>query len=180
MLFRSVELLAIDPKRFIGHDFHQVLPRQHALVVQSFVQELRDTGKAVVERHLRMTIRRDEVLSLQVNVARMVDERGQAAGFVIVFDNLTGLEQAQRLAAWQEVARRIAHEIKNPLTPIQLSAQRLRKRYLPVLTSGQEVFEQCTGTIISQVEEIRKMASEFSEFARMPKLKKAAGDLIDL
>lgn len=176
----AVELLAIDPKRFIGHDFHQVLPRQHALVVQSFVQELRDTGKAVVERHLRMTIRRDEVLSLQVNVASMVDERGQAAGFVIVFDNLTGLEQAQRLAAWQEVARRIAHEIKNPLTPIQLSAQRLRKRYLPVLTSGQEVFEQCTGTIISQVEEIRKMASEFSEFARMPKLKKAAGDLIGL
>ena len=74
------------------------------------------------------------VLSLQVNVARMVDERGQVAGFVIVFDNLTGLEQAQRLAAWQKVARRIAHEIKNPLTPIQLSAQRLRKRYLPVLT----------------------------------------------
>ncbi len=77
-----------------------------------------------------MTIRRGETLSLQVNVTRMVDERGRSIGFVILFDNLTNLEKAQRLAAWQEVARRIAHEIKNPLTPIQLSAQRLRKRFL--------------------------------------------------
>ncbi len=176
----AVELLAIDPTQFVGHRFHQVLPRQHALVVESFIQELMSSGKAVVERHLRMTIRRGEVLSLQVNVARMVDEQAQPVGFVIVFDNLTNLEQAQRLAAWQEVARRIAHEIKNPLTPIQLSAQRLRKRYMPGLSGDQEVFDQCTDTIIRQVDEIRRMVSEFSEFARMPKLKKSPADLTTL
>ncbi len=176
----AVDLLAIDPEQFVDHNFHQVLPRQHALVVESFVQELMETGRAVVERHLRMTIRRGEVLSLQVNVARMVDEHSQPMGFVIVFDNLTNLEQAQRLAAWQEVARRIAHEIKNPLTPIQLSAQRLRKRYLSTLDGDQDVFDQCTDTIIQQVDEIRKMVSEFSEFARMPKLKKAPGNLAAL
>ncbi len=176
----AVELLAIDPVQFVGQAFHEVLPRHHALIVESFVQELMETGKAVVERHLRMTIRRGEVLSLQVNVARMVNEQGLPVGFVIVFDNLTNLEQAQRLAAWQEVARRIAHEIKNPLTPIQLSAQRLRKRYLPVVVSDHEVFDQCTDTIIKQVDEIRKMVSEFSEFARMPKLKKTPSNLASL
>ena len=84
------------------------------------------------------------------------------------------------MAAWQEVARRIAHEIKNPLTPIQLSAQRLRKRYMPGLSGDQEVFDQCTDTIIRQVDEIRRMVSEFSEFARMPKLKKSPADLTTL
>ena len=173
----AVDLLAIDPSNFVGRNFHEVLPRQHQLVVQSFVEELKESGKAVVERHLRMVVRRGEALSLQVNVARMADAQGQAAGFVLVFDNLTSLEQAQRLAAWQEVARRIAHEIKNPLTPIQLSAQRLRKRFLSALTKDQTIFDQCTQTIVAQVDEIRRMVSEFSEFARMPRLKKAPGDL---
>lgn len=176
----AVELLSIDPGRFLERDFHDVLPRQHALVVESFIRELAESGRPVVERHLRMTIRRGEALSLQINVARMADEQGRPAGIVIVFDDLTNLEQAQRLAAWQEVARRIAHEIKNPLTPIQLSAQRLRKRYLPGLVEGREVFDQCTDTIIRQVEELRRMVSEFSEFARMPKLKKETGDLAAL
>jgi two-component system nitrogen regulation sensor histidine kinase NtrY len=174
------QILSIDPNLFVGHNFRQALPRHHALIVESFLAELMHSGKSVVERHLRMTIRRGEVLSLQVNVARMADEKAQPMGFVIVFDNLTNLEQAQRLAAWQEVARRIAHEIKNPLTPIQLSAQRLRKRCMPVLASDQDVFDQCTETIIKQVDEIRKMVEEFSEFARMPKLKKTPSDLAAL
>ena len=176
----AVDLLGIDPARFLGRDFRETLPPPHAAVVRGFVDELAETGKSVVERHLRMSVRRGEVLSLQANVARMRDASGAAMGHVIVFDNLTGLEQAQRLAAWQEVARRVAHEIKNPLTPIQLSAQRLRKRYLPVLEGGREVFDQCTETIITQVDEIRKMVSEFSEFARMPKLNRERNDLAAL
>ena len=124
-----------------------------------------------------MTIRRGETLSLQVNVTRMVDERGRPIGFVILFDNLTNLEKAQRLAAWQEVARRIAHEIKNPLTPIQLSAQRLRKRYLDRIGEDRDIFDQCTATIVAQVDEIKKLAGEFSDFARMPKLRRETADL---
>ena len=171
------ELLAIKPSAYLGREYHEVLPRQHALIVESFLAELDATGRSTIERHLRVTIRRGETLSLQVNVTRMVDERGRSIGFVILFDNLTNLEKAQRLAAWQEVARRIAHEIKNPLTPIQLSAQRLRKRYLDRIGEDRDIFDQCTATIVAQVDEIKKLAGEFSDFARMPKLRRETADL---
>lgn len=171
------QLLAIRPESFLGKDFHQALPRQHALIVESFLKELLGSTKTTIERHLRITIRRGETLSLQVNVTRMIDERQQPIGFVFVFDNLTNLEKAQRLAAWQEVARRIAHEIKNPLTPIQLSAQRLRKRYLDTIPEHRDIFDQCTATIINQVEEIKNLVSEFSDFARMPQLHKERQDI---
>ena len=171
------ELLAIQPAAFLGREYHEVLPRQHAQIVESFLAELDATGRSTIERHLRVTIRRGETLSLQVNVTRMVDERGRSIGFVILFDNLTNLEKAQRLAAWQEVARRIAHEIKNPLTPIQLSAQRLRKRFLDRIGEDRDIFDQCTATIVAQVDEIKKLASEFSDFARMPKLRRETNDL---
>ena len=171
------ELLAIQPAAFLGREYHEVLPRQHTMIVESFLAELDATGRSTIERHLRVTIRRGETLSLQVNVTRMVDERGRSIGFVILFDNLTNLEKAQRLAAWQEVARRIAHEIKNPLTPIQLSAQRLRKRFLDRIGEDRDIFDQCTATIVAQVDEIKKLASEFSDFARMPKLRRETNDL---
>ena len=171
------ELLAIQPAAFLGREYHEVLPRQHAMIVESFLAELDATGRSTIERHLRVTIRRGETLSLQVNVTRMVDERGRPIGFVILFDNLTNLEKAQRLAAWQEVARRIAHEIKNPLTPIQLSAQRLRKRFLDRIGEDRDIFDQCTATIVAQVDEIKKLAGEFSDFARMPKLRRETNDL---
>ncbi len=174
------ELLAIEPATFLGKDFHKALPKQHVQIVESFIKELLSTGKPSIERHLRVTIRRGETLSLQVNITRMVDDWHNPIGFVIVFDNLTNLEKAQRLAAWQEVARRIAHEIKNPLTPIQLSAQRLRKRYLDKITEDQHIFDQCTATIINQVDEIKKLVSEFSDFARMPKLHKEQNNLCRL
>ena len=171
------ELLAIQPSAFLGREYHEVLPRQHAQIVESFLAELDATGRSTIERHLRVTIRRGETLSLQVNVTRMVDERGRSIGFVILFDNLTNLEKAQRLAAWQEVARRIAHEIKNPLTPIQLSAQRLRKRFLDRIGEDRDIFDQCTATIVAQVDEIKKLAGEFSDFARMPNLRRETNDL---
>ena len=171
------ELLAIQPAAFLGREYHEVLPRQHAMIVESFLAELDATGRSTIERHLRVTIRRGETLSLQLNVTRMVGERGRSIGFVILFDNLTNLEKAQRLAAWQEVARRIAHEIKNPLTPIQLSAQRLRKRFLDRIGEDRDIFDQCTATIVAQVDEIKKLAGEFSDFARMPKLRRETNDL---
>ena len=107
-------------------------------------------------------------LSLLINLTNLKDEEGKSLGVVAVFDDLTQLIKAQRMAAWREVARRIAHEIKNPLTPIQLSAQRLRKRYLGKLQEDGTVFDECTRTIVKQVEELKKMVNEFSNFARMP------------
>ena len=89
--------------------------------------------------------------------------------FVVTVDDITDLVTAQRTSAWADVARRIAHEIKNPLTPIQLSAERIRRRYGKVITEDREVFDQCTETIIRQVGDIGRMVDEFSAFARMPK-----------
>ncbi len=90
-------------------------------------------------------------------------------GFVVTFDDITGLVAAQRTSAWADVARRIAHEIKNPLTPIQLSAERLKRKYASVITEDREVFDRCTDTIIRQVGDIGRMVDEFSSFARTPK-----------
>ena len=89
-------------------------------------------------------------------------------GFVVTFDDITALLLAQRKAAWSDVARRIAHEIKNPLTPIQLSAERLNRRYQSEIKTDPENFDKCVNTIIRQVEEIGQLVDEFSSFARMP------------
>jgi two-component system, NtrC family, nitrogen regulation sensor histidine kinase NtrY len=101
-------------------------------------------------------------------------------GTVVVFDDLTQLMKAQRMAAWREVARRIAHEIKNPLTPIQLSAQRLRKRYLDRFPADDQVFDQCTNMIITSVDELKTLVDEFSRFARMPAAQLAPNSLNDI
>jgi two-component system, NtrC family, nitrogen regulation sensor histidine kinase NtrY len=106
------------------------------------------------------------ILLVQVAVDRQADRAG---GYVVTFDDVTEQLANQRQAAWSDVARRIAHEIKNPLTPIQLSAERLRRKYLKEITSDPEVFSACTDTIIRQVGDLRRMVDEFSSFARMPK-----------
>ena len=97
---------------------------------------------------------------------------------VVVFEDLTELEKAQRMAAWREVARRIAHEVKNPLTPIKLSAQRLIRRYGDSMAPEDKVFGECTTTIVRQVEELRRLVNEFSTFARLPSSRLAPGNLV--
>nr|WP_236961050.1 PAS domain-containing sensor histidine kinase [Methylobacterium durans] len=106
--------------------------------------------------------------------------QGGARGFVVTLDDITDLVSAQRTSAWADVARRIAHEIKNPLTPIQLSAERIRRKYGKVIVSDREVFDQCTATIVRQVDEIKRMVDEFSSFARMPKPAIAEQDLTEI
>ncbi len=173
------ELLRIDRRGFEGKEYHAVLRPEHRAILEGFLAELSRSGKPSLERPLRLTVG-DDTFSLRVNVTRLEDENNQPLGVVLVFDNLTELEKAQRMAAWREVARRIAHEVKNPLTPIQLSAQRLRKRYLDRLDGDQEVFDVCTKTIVNQVDELKKLVSEFSNFARMPAVHKAVGSLAEM
>jgi two-component system nitrogen regulation sensor histidine kinase NtrY len=93
---------------------------------------------------------------------------GRPDGYVVTFDDITELQSAQRKAAWADVARRIAHEIKNPLTPIQLSAERLKRRFSKEITSDPDTFVQCADTIVRHVGDIGRMVDEFSAFARMP------------
>jgi two-component system, NtrC family, nitrogen regulation sensor histidine kinase NtrY len=119
---------------------------------------------------------RERNLSVRIT-SEQSGESGQ--GYVVTLDDITELVAAQRTSAWADVARRIAHEIKNPLTPIQLSAERLRRKYGNMIGDDRGVFEQCTDTIVRQVDDIRRMVDEFSRFARMPKPVIAAEDVAD-
>jgi len=118
---------------------------------------------------------RERILNVRVTGNPARDDRAS----VITLDDISDLVTAQRTAAWADVARRIAHEIKNPLTPIQLSAERLKRRYGRHIVEGKDVFDQCTDTIIRQVDDIKRMVDEFSSFARMPKARPARDDLTD-
>ena len=115
--------------------------------------------------------------TLNIRVASELSSRVER-GLVVTLDDITDLVTAQRSSAWADVARRIAHEIKNPLTPIQLSAERLKRRYGKVITEGRDVFDQCTDTIIRQVDDLKRMVDEFSSFARMPKATPQEDDLV--
>jgi two-component system nitrogen regulation sensor histidine kinase NtrY len=119
--------------------------------------------------HGQVMLRRGDIgRTLLVRIAREVTNN-ELLGYVVTFDDVTELVSAQRNAAWADVARRIAHEIKNPLTPIQLSAERLKRKYLKEVQTDPDVFAQCTDTIIRQVGDIGRMVDEFSTFARMPR-----------
>jgi two-component system nitrogen regulation sensor histidine kinase NtrY len=119
---------------------------------------------------------RERNLSVRIT-SEASGETGQ--GYVVTLDDITELVAAQRTSAWADVARRIAHEIKNPLTPIQLSAERIRRKYGNLIGEDRTVFDQCTDTIVRQVDDIRRMVDEFSRFARMPKPVIAAEDMAD-
>ena len=119
----------------------------------------------------------DKRLTLMGHASFLHDDKGEHMGTVVVIDDLTQLQKMERMAAWREVARRIAHEVKNPLTPIQLSAQRLRRRYIDKLGEDGEVFEECTRVIIKEVDEMKRLVNEFSAFAKMPTCMPVPGDL---
>lgn len=173
------ELLKIRKEELLGRHYRAILRQEHLHVLEAFLAELARSGKPSIQRPLRLTVG-EETFSLRVNFTRLEDEEHRPLGVVLVFDNLTELEKAQRMAAWREVARRIAHEVKNPLTPIQLSAQRLRKKYLEQLAAEGEVFDLCTKTIINQVDELQRLVSEFSSFARMPAIQKTRNNLAEM
>lgn len=161
------QMLAVKGEAVLGRRFSEALGKEYVDRIEELLSELKSSQKDSIEKQLTVTVR-GKSFSILVNLATLKDEEGRPLGFVAVFDDLTQLIKAQRVAAWREVARRIAHEIKNPLTPIQLSAQRLRKRYLEKLSQDGTVFDECTQTIVKQVEELKGMVNEFSNFARMP------------
>ncbi len=109
-----------------------------------------------------------KLLTIGLNLSRMKNEAGKDLGFVLVFEDRTELIKAQKVAAWQEVAQRIAHEVKNPLTPIQLAAQRLRKKFFDKAPDFNDIFDQSTGVIVSEVNSLKHLIDGFSKFARMP------------
>ncbi len=170
----ACELLHAEPEDLAGKDLADVLPEMAALV-----KKARRRPQRIHEDQITLGEADGTSRTLFVRVAAEADEEG-IIGFVLTFDEITELLTAQREAAWADVARRIAHEIKNPLTPIQLAAERLKRRYLKQVTSDPETFQICTDTIIRQVAEIGRMVDEFSSFARMPEPVPADQDLCEL
>ncbi|MCR9268298.1 MAG: HAMP domain-containing protein, partial [Alphaproteobacteria bacterium] len=153
----------------VGEDLMRAKGRLLVDLVPEFAP-LWSEAKRRPDRQQRSEVKLARDGSERTLLVRIAAERlaGQLLGFVVTFDDVTELLSAQRAAAWADVARRIAHEIKNPLTPIQLSAERLKRKYQGEVTSDPETFTTCTDTIIRQVEDIGRMVDEFSSFARMP------------
>ena len=142
-------------------------------------QILADSGRSRTRLHQAQTTMISNGRERLLNVRVTGDPQRPDQGAVMTLDDITDLVSAQRSAAWADVARRIAHEIKNPLTPIQLSAERLKRRYGRHIVEGKEIFDQCTDTIIRQVDDIKRMVDEFSNFARMPTARLTRDDLTD-
>ena len=142
------DLLGVDLEDYLSQELTEVIPE--------FLPLFEDFGRdGDRSKPRQIEIRRDGVnLTLMARVTAEWADDGTVFGYVVTFDDVTELQTAQRMAAWADVARRIAHEIKNPLTPIQLSAERLKRRYLKQITDDQEVFTTCTDTIIRQVSDV--------------------------
>lgn len=170
------EILGLEGQSLIGSNYKEVLRVDEREFLKEMIKEMSDLGTQTLERQMRVQVR-DSVLTVLVDLNALKDENGEYIGMVAVLDDLTHLIKTQRMAAWKEVARRIAHEIKNPLTPIQLSAQRLRKKYLETLGEEETIFDECTQTIVRQVEELKVLVNEFSSFARMPTANPTPNDL---
>jgi two-component system nitrogen regulation sensor histidine kinase NtrY len=173
ILNRSAEkLIGSGEAQALGHPLEEIVPELKHLIEparlggQRLVQ-----GQTTIDRNGR-----DRTVSVRVTSEQSANPDH---GYVVTLDDITELVTAQRTAAWADIARRIAHEIKNPLTPIQLSAERLRRKYGKSITEDRGIFEQCTDTIVRQVDDIRRMVDEFSRFARMPKPVMMVDDITD-
>jgi two-component system nitrogen regulation sensor histidine kinase NtrY len=173
ILNRSAErLMGRSESEVLGLPLAQVAPE-----LGEIFEAARTGNQRLIQK--QMAMRRD---GQERNYSvRVTSEQATEAehGYVITIDDITELVLAQRSSAWADIARRIAHEIKNPLTPIQLSAERLRRKYGKSITDDPAVFEQCTETIVRQVDDIKRMVDEFSRFARMPKAVLADEDVAD-
>jgi len=174
-----ISILNRSAEKLIGRSEAEALGKPLAEILPE-LSEMMQAARSGARAQDQITINRDgRERNLSV---RVTSEQSSASehGYVVTLDDITELVAAQRTSAWADVARRIAHEIKNPLTPIQLSAERLRRKYGKMIVDDRRVFDQCTDTIVRQVDDIRRMVDEFSRFARMPKPVIAAENISDV
>jgi two-component system nitrogen regulation sensor histidine kinase NtrY len=189
-------VIAVDPagkittwnkaaEEFLGVNAADVLGKNQEEIFQSGqLQVMRDILEGVrnresVEREIKIVLP-ERLLTVVGTAATLRDDEGKTVGVMVFLEDITQIQKVQRMEAWREVARRIAHEIKNPLTPIQLSAERLRKRYAKSLEGNGAILDKCTSTIIQQVDELKNLVNEFSQFARLPSAQLATNDLNEI
>jgi two-component system nitrogen regulation sensor histidine kinase NtrY len=165
---RSAQMmLGVDAQAVRGRTYRHVFSAAHLDSIRVLIKRMASSRRESIADQVQLLVG-GRMLTLLVNISLLRGSHGHYLGMVLVFDDLTELIRVQKLAAWRDVAQGIAHEIKNPLTPIQLSAQRLRRKYHEAARDFAEVFDECTSTIITQVEGVKGLLDEFSRFARMP------------
>lgn len=173
----AAQMVGVKAEEVIGRGTSEVFDVEHLQVMKEILQNVKAGGS--VEREVRIALT-DQILTLMVTAATLRDDDGKMLGVMVFLEDITQIQKVQRMEAWREVARRIAHEIKNPLTPIQLSAQRLRKRYADLLDGDGAILDKCTSTIIKQVEELKTLVNEFTNFARLPTAELAPNNLNEI
>ncbi len=175
---RAAEVMfMVKPGDVLGRCIDDLLGAEHVRVMRGMLQEALDSDLRNVRREIPIVVAGTPLILL-INISILDDPAGKPMGFVLVLEDMTKLVNAQKKAAWSEVATRIAHEIKNPLTPIKLSAERIRKRLMGHL--GEEearILSEGTGSIIREVDGMRGLVNEFSQFARLPVLNPVPGNL---
>jgi two-component system, NtrC family, nitrogen regulation sensor histidine kinase NtrY len=166
----SEQMLELSLTEAIGKSYTEWLRPEQQEAVTGLLAEMAEAGGETIQRQIVIPRAEGASATYLVSLTALGGDGSAREGFVIVLEDLTQLIKAQRVAAWREVARRIAHEIKNPLTPIKVSAQRLRKRYLRQIDENDDVFDECTDTIIKSTDDLKNLVNEFSNFARMPEI----------
>ena len=175
----AAALLGLDIDYMRNKALTDVVPEMSTLLNMAKISKKVEVSYFNQVEALIELVRGDRRITLLTRITAEVSEK-DINGFVVTFDDITELQSAQRVAAWGDVARRIAHEIKNPLTPIQLAAERLKRKYLPLINDEANLFESLTDTIVRQVEDIGGMVDEFSSFARMPRAVMKRVELVGL
>jgi two-component system nitrogen regulation sensor histidine kinase NtrY len=171
------QMLGVAADQAFGRSYIDVFGAESLRVMREILESVR--ARESVEREVKIPLP-DRLVTAVVSAAMLTDDEGKTLGVLVFLEDITQIQKVQRMEAWREVARRIAHEIKNPLTPIQLSAQRLRKRYAKLLGGDGAILDKCTNTIIQQVDELKNLVNEFSQFARLPTAQLAPHDLNEI
>lgn len=171
------QMLGVKAGEALGKTYAGVFQSEHLRAMREIMEQMKSGG--TIEREVKIPLP-DQILTAVVTAAMLRGDDENNLGIMVFLEDITQIQKVQRMEAWREVARRIAHEIKNPLTPIQLSAERLRKRYAKLLEGDGGILDKCTSTIIRQVEDLKNLVNEFSQFARLPAAELAANDLNEI
>lgn len=174
---RAGELLNVDPTKAVGKPIKQMMDEQNYKIFSQFVKAMQESNLTSLQKEIRIEVNK-EAIPLSIHISVLQNEFQEQIGRIMVFDDMTPIVNAQRAAAWSEVARRIAHEIKNPLTPIKLAAERIARKYGDQI--NEQAFKDSIQMIVSQVDDMRNLVNEFSQFARMPELKPIHAQLNDV
>lgn len=170
----AAHLLKIDPQKYLGRSVRDLLTLEYFRIFAELLRTMQENRVGSIQKEFKINIQGQEI-PLLMNLSILRDEKGSDIGKVLVFDDLTPIVNAQRSAAWTEVARRIAHEIKNPLTPIRLAAERVLRKFGPQVPDP--AFKESVEMIVKQVNDIKNLVNEFSQFARLPQTHPVQGSI---